>query len=283
MKTVKETGATSAVKPAAKITIRDLWHVFWRWWLVCEMSNSYERMQAISYCFAMIPVLKKLYPDRDEFVAAMQRHLVFFNTEGICGNVILGMTVAMEEERALNRDAVSGESIVALKSSLMGPVAGIGDTVTWGTVKPLVFTIALTASANGSLIGWFLMFLFVPITVAYGWALMAAGYKLGKNALVSLLESGWINRIINGASIVGMFMVGALSASMVTLNLSGTYMSVGKEVTYQSILDGIVPGILPLAVILGIYFYTKKRGQKFGLLILVILAAAMLLSAIGLV
>lgn len=270
------------VKTTSKITIKDLWVTFWRWWTACEMSNSYERMQAVAYCFAMIPVLKRLYPDKNEFREALQRHLIFFNTEGICGNIILGMTVAMEEEKSTGK-TLSGEAIIALKSALMGPVAGIGDTITWGTVKPLIFTIALTASANGSVIGWFLMLLFVPVTVGYGWYLMTLGYKVGKNALVSLLESGWINRIIMGAGILGLFMVGALSASIVTLNLSGTYMSAGAETTYQSIVDGIVPGILPLLAIMGIYTYIKKKGQNFGMLILVIIAVSMLLSLIGIV
>lgn len=274
---------SKTVKENSRITFRDLWIVFWRWWLACEMSNSYERMQSIAYCFSMVPVLKKLYPNRDDFVEALQRHLIFFNTEGICGNVILGMTVAMEEEKAESQGAVSGESIVALKSALMGPVAGIGDTVTWGTVKPLVFTIALTASAEGSVLGWFLMFLFVPITVAYGWFLMVMGYRLGRNALSNLLESGWINRIISGASILGLFMVGALAASYVDIQLTGTYMSAGVETTYQSILDGIVPGMIPLAVIIGIYYYNKKKGQRFGLLIGIILVVCLLLALLGLV
>ena len=272
----------SETKTSSKITIKDLWNTFWRWWLACEMSNSYERMQSIAYCFAMIPVLKKLYPDKEAFVEALQRHLVFFNTEGICGNVILGMSVAMEEEKAED-GVLTGDAIVALKSALMGPVAGIGDTITWGTVKPLIFTIALTASADGSVIGWFLMLLFVPVTVVYGWYLMSLGYKVGKNALVKLLESGWVNRIILGASILGLFMVGALSASIVTLNLSGTYMSAGAEVTYQSIVDGIMPGVLPLCAIMGIYGYIKKKGQNFGVLILIIIAVAMVLSLLGIV
>lgn len=89
----------SEAKMSSKITIKDLWITFWRWWLSCEMSNSYERMQSIAYCFAMIPVLRKLYPDKEAFTEALQRHLVFFNTEGICGNVILGMSVAMRKRR----------------------------------------------------------------------------------------------------------------------------------------------------------------------------------------
>lgn len=72
-----------AIAQKSKITLRDVWNVFWRWQLSCEMSNSYERMQSVAYCFAMVPVLKKLYPDREEFIEALQRHLVFFNTEAV--------------------------------------------------------------------------------------------------------------------------------------------------------------------------------------------------------
>ena len=127
------------------------------------------------------------------------------------------------------------------------------------------------------------MFLFVPITVAYGWFLMIMGYRLGKDALSNLMESGWINRIISGASILGLFMVGTLAASYVDLQLTGTYMSAGVETTYQSVLDGIIPGMIPLSVILGIYYYTKRRGQRFGMMILTILASCLLLAVLGLV
>lgn len=267
----------------AKITRKDIWITFWRWWLVCEMSNSYERMQSIAYCFAMMPVLRKLYPNKKEYSEALQRHLTFFNTEGICGNAILGISVGMEEEKQASKGAMPGETIIAVKTALMGPVAGIGDTITWGTVKPLIFTIALTASAQGSVSGWFIMFLFVPVTVFYGWYLMVMGHKVGKSALASLLESGWINRIITGAGIVGLFMIGALSASIVSLNLAGTYKSAGVETSLQSIVDGIVPGLLPLAAIMGIYIFIRKKGQKFGTLIISILVISMALSFLGIV
>lgn len=269
----------------SKITLRDIVKVFWRWQMTCEMSNSYERMQAVGFCFAMIPVLKKLYPDRDEFVEALQRHLVFFNTEGTIGSIIVGMSVALEEEKAASHGAVTGESIIALKSALMGPVAGIGDTITWGTLKPIIFTLAVLASAEGSPVGWFLIFLFVPIAGAYSWFLMLMGYRMGKSALSSLIASGWVDRIISGASILGLFIVGGLAASNVTLNLAGTYMSAGTEKTIQSVLDGIVPGILPLCLIVGLshYFSKNKGNQKFGKVVFTLLVLGVLLALLGLV
>lgn len=270
---------------SSKITIRDIWKVFWRWQMSCEMSNSYERMQAVAYCFSMIPVLKKLYPNREDFIEALQRHLVFFNTEGTIGSIIVGTSVALEEEKAASGGAVTGESIIALKSALMGPVAGIGDTVSQGTVKVIIFTLAVTASANGSTIGWFLLFMYALISGIYSWALMLAGYRMGKNALGSLIASGWIDRIISGASILGLLVVGGMSASNVKINLAATYMTASTEHTLQSLLDSIVPGLLPLCLVMGLsYYFNKNKGnQKFGVVVVALLALGVLMALVGLV
>ncbi len=266
------------------ITIRDIWKVFWRWQLSCEMSNSYERMQSVAYCFAMLPVLKKLYPNREDFIEALQRHLVFFNTEGTIGSIIVGTSVAMEEEKA-ESGAVTGESITALKSALMGPVAGIGDTISQGTVKVIIFTLAITASAEGSVVGWFLMFLYPIIAGIYSWALMMAGYRMGRNALGSLIASGWIDRIITGASILGLLVVGGMSASNISINLTATYMTAGTEHTLQSLLDSIVPGMLPLCLVMGLSYYFKKNkgSQKFGKVVIALLLLGIALALVGLV
>lgn len=269
----------------SKITIRDVWTVFWRWQLSCEMSNSYERMQAVAYCFAMIPVLKKLYPNRDEFIEALQRHLIFFNTEATIGSIIVGMTVALEEEKAESNGAVTGESIIAMKSALMGPVAGIGDTISQGTVKPIIFTLAVTTSATGSVVGWFILFLYALIAGIYSWFLMLTGYRTGKNALANLIASGWIDRIISGAGILGMFVVGGLSATNVNLNLTATYVSSGVEKTIQSFIDSIVPGLIPLCLVIGLsYYFKRNRGsQKYGIVVFALLVLGILLALIGLV
>ena len=151
----------TTVKENSKITMRDIAKVFWRWQFTCEMSNSYERMQAIAFCFAMIPVLKKLYPNKEDFVEALQRHLVFFNTEGTIGSVIVGMTVALEEEKVASDGAMTGESIIALKSATMGPIAGIGDTIDWSTIKPLMAMLCLPLAESGSFIAPVIYFILV--------------------------------------------------------------------------------------------------------------------------
>lgn len=270
---------------SSKITIRDIWKVFWRWQISCEMSNSYERMQAVSYCFAMIPVLKKLYPNREDFIEALQRHLVFFNTEATIGSIIVGTSVALEEEKVESGGAVTGESIIALKSALMGPVAGIGDTISQGTIKVIIFTLAATASAEGSIVGWFLLWLYPILAGIYSWSLMMAGYRMGKNALGSLIASGWIDCIILGASILGLLVVGGMSASIININLTATYMTAGTEHTLQSLLDSIVPGLLPLCLVMGLSYYFKKNkgNQKFGMVVVALLLLGIVLALIGLV
>ena len=139
---------------------------------------------------------------------------------------------------------------------------------------PLALALALVAPYQG---------LFV---LAYGWLLMRLGYQTGKSAVSKLLETGWVNRIIKGASMLGLFMIGGLAASYIDFQLSGTFMNAGVETTFQSVLDGIIPGIIPLCVIFAVRaYYKKNRGKStmFAKVILVILACCCLLALIGLI
>lgn len=266
-----------------KITKKDLWKTWWRYWWAAEMSNSYERLQGIAFCFAMIPIIKKLYPDEEEFRAGLTRHMQFFNTEGLIGGPIcLGVTVAMEEERALTGE-VPEESITTMKTALMGPLAGIGDSLTWGTVSPIIAGIACSIAATGSIGGWFVLWLFPIITGIYAWFLMKSAYKLGSSSIGTMISSGWFNRILTGGSILGLIMVGALAAGYVSLSTTATFMANGAEKGVQEILDSIAPGLLPLGVVWGVYFYYRKFGQKYVRLIIGILAVSCVLAALGIV
>ena len=114
------------------LTKRDVNRVIARWYITTEMSLNYERMQSIAYTYALIPALKKLYPNKEDMIPALQRHLELFNTNATAGGLILGTTLAMEEEKANNPDAIPSESIVAVKTGLMGPVAALGDSFSAG-------------------------------------------------------------------------------------------------------------------------------------------------------
>ena len=275
----------TTVKENSKITMRDIAKVFWRWQFTCEMSNSYERMQAIAFCFAMIPVLKKLYPNKEDFVEALQRHLVFFNTEGTIGSVIVGMTVALEEEKVASDGAMTGESIIALKSATMGPIAGIGDTIDWSTIKPLMAMLCLPLAESGSFLATVIyMALVIGILTTEEFFFVNIGYRMGTEAAMTILGGGMVNKFISCASVLGMFMMGGLSASMVNVYTTaqiptgeGTVMAIQGD-----ILDAVAPGLLTLAAVLLVYKYLRS-GHSMMKATFWILGIGLVLGAVGVI
>lgn len=115
---------------------KDITKAYIRWWWTAEISNSFERMQAVAVCATMGPILQKLYKNKEDLVAALKRHLIFFNSQAIWGGLIHGTAIAMEEEKAMGQE-IPDEVITGIKTGLMGPLAGIGDTLDWGTMQTL--------------------------------------------------------------------------------------------------------------------------------------------------
>ena len=211
----------SETKTSSKITIKDLWNTFWRWWLACEMSNSYESMQSIAYCFAMIPVLKKLYPDKEEASAALKRHTVIFNTTPAIVTFITGVAIAMEEKLKKakeNGEEGDPESVNAVKTALMGPLAGIGDSFFWGTFRIIGAAIGCSLAAQGSILGviMFLLIYNIPHLLVRYFGLKI-GYQSGMSFLGSMSEGGVIAALSEVAKVLGLVVVGSMCASMVNL------------------------------------------------------------------
>ncbi len=259
------------------LTKKDVSNMFLRWWWYCEQSNSFARLQSVAYCCAFIPCLKKLYGnDPEEYSAALQRHLMFFNTEGIWGSVIHGITLAMEEQRALGAP-IGADAITGIKAGLMGPFAGVGDTIDWATFMPLVYILFIPMAANGNMMGAILPFAVVgAVTYIEGHIYSRLGYRLGTRAALNILQGKAINTFISCASVLGLFMMGGLSASMVHV-VTPLYIptAANPALVQSNILDAIAPGILPLVVILGTYKYIMSGNS--------ITKATLYLTAFGLV
>ncbi|MFR8568767.1 MAG: PTS system mannose/fructose/sorbose family transporter subunit IID [Longicatena caecimuris] len=262
-----------------KITNKDIFQAYNKWYWLCEVSHCYDRLQSLSFCASQQNALRKLYPNDDDYQEALQRHLQFFNTEGTIGSVIHGITLSLEEEKSMNPDDISGEMIIALKTGLMGPIAGIGDTLIWGTLKPICLALATTMALSNNLIGAFFVLLFPLAGYFIGLYMCKLGYSLGRNAIGKLIQSGLMNRIIDACSILGLMMMGALSASYVSLTTTaGFKLENSDPILLQNILDGIMPGLLLFALIAGIYFYMKKKGTKYGGILLGIIIASIVLA-----
>ena len=269
------------MKDENMLTKKDLNKCYIRLSLWGETSLNFERMQGIGFCNAMIPALKKLYTTKEDLSEALKRHLQFFNTELMFGNLIFGPTIAMEEEKSLTKE-IPGEAITALKTGLMGPLAGIGDTIDWGTLKTIIYGIAVTFASTGNALGAFIPVLFTVLTFIIGSYLTQFGYTTGKDSVKSILQQGWIKELIFGTSILGLFMMGALTSNFVKITTPLTFtIAEGQSIAVQDILNSIAPGILPLCVVFGIYYFLTKGKVNYGLLAIGIVIVCLLCSLLG--
>lgn len=267
-----------------KLTKKEISKAFWIYQLGCELSNSYERLQSLIFCASMIPAIKKLYADNEEEQReALKRHLAFFNTEGTIGASIQGISLAMEEERANGAD-IGDSAITSIKTGLMGPLAGIGDSIVWAAIMPLIISIFIPIAKNGSIMGGLgPLVIYTVLTMYISWGLINKSYTLGRNSIMALLKDGKIKQVIYGANVLGMMMMGALSASYVNIaSPMKFHVSGGATIVVQDILDQIMRGILPLTAVFLIYFYMVKKGPRYGIIIGTIVAVSIIGSFLGL-
>lgn len=257
-----------------KKTLRRSWFNWVCWGQICY---NYERMMGLGFCQCMIPVLKKLYKnDKGKLAEGMTRHLTYYNTENTWGAVIPGMIAALEEQRANHAD-IDDDSINNLKTALMGPMAGIGDSITQGLVKVILLAMGIGLASQGNPLGPILVvLLFSVYALGVSYATYFSGYKLGKNAVTKILSGGLIKQITEGLGAMGMTVLGCLVATTIPVTTPLSF-TVGKNVTkIQSILDQIMPALLPMAIFLGIYALLRKRVKPVTVIIVIFLAAIVL-------
>lgn len=264
------------------LTTKDVNRVIARWYITTEMSLNYERMQSIAYTYALMPALKKLYPNKEDLTEALQRHLELFNTNATAGGLILGTTLAMEEEKANNQDSIPGSSIVAIKTGLMGPVAAFGDSFSAGTLTTLAILASCSLAQAGSIAGFWLLFLGTMITMAELVLTTKLTYKKGKSAIKDMLSSKLITDIIEGANILGMAMMGALTASMVSLSIALTANFNEATLSVQDKIDSIMPGLLPMSVLFIYYYLISKKHVSVAKMVFATIIIGLITALIGL-
>ncbi|MSS59984.1 MULTISPECIES: PTS system mannose/fructose/sorbose family transporter subunit IID [Fusobacterium] len=252
---------------------KDITKAYIRWWWTAEISNSFERMQAVAVCATMGPILQKLYKNKEDLVAALKRHLIFFNSQAIWGGLIHGTAIAMEEEKAMGQE-IPDEVITGIKTGLMGPLAGIGDTLDWGTMQTLFTAITISFGATGSIVAPIFPCILGIWLFVEGLYLFRFGYSLGRESIRHILSGGIVKKLIDGASILGLFMMGSLSAMVVKLNTTIKFDVSGKDFIVQDVLDKIAPGLLPLGAIFLVYWMMKYKKMSITkvLCILVVLS-----------
>ena len=204
-------------------------------------SWNYERMENGGFCYAMIPAIKKLYQNKDDQRAALKRHLEFFNTHPYITAPILGVTLALEEERA-NGAPVDDTAIQGVKVGMMGPLAGVGDPVFWFTIRPMLGALGASLAMGGSIFGPILFFLlWNMIRMAFLWYTQEFGYKAGSK-ISEDLSGGMLQKVTKTASILGMFVLGSLVERWVNIDfktvVSTVALSEGAYIDWQSLPTG---------------------------------------------
>lgn len=236
-------------KELKKLTKSDLTSMFIRS-NFHQGSWNYERMQALGYCFAMVPIIKRLYDGEDRKLA-LKRHLEFFNTQPFVTAPILGVNAAMEEQKSNGADIDDG-AINGLKIGLMGPLAGVGDPIFWGTLRPVTAALGASVALTGSILGPLLFFiLFNAVRLGIRWWGISYGYSKG-TTIVADMAGGRLQKLTEGASILGLFVMGALVNRWTSINVPIVVSTIAKAdgttavTTVQNILDSLLPGLLPL-------------------------------------
>ena len=266
------------------LTKKDVNHAWSQWWLYCEVQSNNVSFQGLSHMLSLSGALRKLYPNDDDYCAALKRNMQFYNTEGTIGAVVNGMTLSMEEERATGAN-VPDEVMYSIRTALMGPMAGIGDSLIWGTFKTITLSLATTFALSGNLLAIPVALLFPLISYFIGQWLYGLGYSLGRNAVMKMLKSGIMDKIIISCGMLGLMVMGALSAENVSLTIltEFTLENSADPISIQGMIDAVAPGLLPLAVIGLVYWYIKKHNNKYGMLIVAIIIISVILAFFGIV
>ncbi len=293
---------------ADKITLtkQDRIKVWWRHQFL-QGSWNYERMQNGGWCYSIIPAIKKLYTNKNDQIAALKRHMEFYNTHPYVSSPVMGVTLALEEDRA-NGAPIDDAAIQGVKVGMMGPLAGVGDPVFWYTVRPLLGALGASLAMGGSIAGPIIFFVaWNVIRMVFEWYTQEFGYKLG-TSITNDLSGGLLGKITEGASILGMFVIGSLVQRWVSISFapvvssvpldqgayidpvaldamaksdgvgsailsalsdqaSGMALSATKVTTLQQNLDSLIPGLAAVGVTLLCCWLLKKKVSPIVIII----------------
>ena len=260
------------------ITKKDLMKVFWRT-QIYQLSWNFERFQNLCYCFCIYPILKKLYKTKEELYVAVKVHFEYYNSHPYFSSAILGVNIAMEEAKARGED-IDEKDITGVKIALMGPFAGIGDPVFWGTIRPITAAIGAGIATTGNIIGVLVFFVSINLVrFIMRYNVLMTSYRKGVS-IISQLKN-FMPKVKNIMTVLSYTILGGLVAKWTYINVPYviySYVKGGTVVTatVQQQLDGIMPNLLSLFLTFFIYWLLKKKISP-----LICMMGLMILGIVG--
>ena len=246
-----------------------------RWSLMAVTTFNYDTQLAPAVVFGIGPLLRKIYKDDDEYVEALNNHYKYFNTMPWLANIVLGATLALEDKEGIS----SMDAVQNIKVSLMGPLAGIGDTLFWTLLPTIMGSIAGYMALEGNPIGVILWLIVNLIFICIRTQLMWIGYREGTKLITKVGSK--LARITDAASVLGLTVVGALSATVVTAKTPLAFQMGEVNLAVADLLDKIMPSMISVATVLVLYKLLGKKGMKITTLILIVIIFSMICSALG--
>ncbi|MFR9117929.1 MAG: PTS system mannose/fructose/sorbose family transporter subunit IID [Merdibacter sp.] len=272
---------TNEVTNKKQLTKNDLIRCFIIWEGTTECCLSYERLMSLGFCHAMTPIINRLYADDKEArIQALRRHMTFFNTENNWGAFIPGLVASMEEDMA-NGGNTDEDMIKNIKVGLMGPLAGIGDTITQGLVKTVALAIGVDMTLQGGALGPIVFCLLYGIyLMAMGIFTFSKGYTLGRSILSKITDKKIMNRITDILSIIGLTIAGAMVANNVSISTPLQFTIGDSTIIIQDLLNSIVPSLLSAAAVAAVFFGLRKNISVFKIMI-IMFVVSILCSLVG--
>ncbi|WP_067139807.1 PTS system mannose/fructose/sorbose family transporter subunit IID [Oceanivirga salmonicida] len=239
----------------------------------CQAAFNFERMQAAGWLFSLLPGLNAIHTDKEDLKKSMKMHMEFFNTHPLLITFILGLVIAMEE----NKEDI--DTIRAIKVSTMGPMGGIGDSLFWLTFLSIASGLGASFALQGSIMGpiiFIVLFNVMQFSLKFG--LMFYGYKTGVRSITTLKEN--TERFTKAISILGLTVVGAMIATFINLVVTVTIPAGEATVELQKAFDGVMPRLLPVCYTF-LMLYLIRKNVSATILVFLTLAIGILGALVG--
>lgn len=258
--------------------------IFLRSFTVFASRAGATKAHAPGFMYSILPAINRYYKnDPQGQEEALKRETTWYNITQNVGTFVMGLVASMEKKNAQDADFDSN-SIVALKTSLMGPLSGIGDSIFWGVLRVIAAGIGISLASQGSILGpiLFLLIYNVP-SILTRYYLTYVGFTLGDTFIEDMYQSGSMKLLNKAASTLGLMMIGSMTATMVTFQSKlAIPIAGGKPIEIQTYLDQLWQGLVPLAITLGCYWLLSKK-VNVNWILLGVLALAVILGLVGVV
>ncbi|EOS7684327.1 PTS system mannose/fructose/sorbose family transporter subunit IID [Enterococcus hirae] len=261
-----------------KLTKEDFKQINRRSLFTFQLGWNYERMQGSGYLYTILPQLRKLYGDNSpELKEMMKTHTQFFNTSNFFNTIVTGIDLAIEEKEGIDgKDTVSG-----LKAGLMGPFAAIGDSIFAALIPTIFGALAANMVINGNPTGIFIWIIAQIAVMIFRWKQLEFAYREGISLVTTMQHR--LTALTDAATLLGVFMVGALVATMINVKLSWAPSIGDVTLNMQNNLDMILPRLLPAGIVAAIYWMLGKKNMTSTKAIFIVLVVCVALSALGVI